>query len=154
MWPRRQAGPKSGWSPSSGATPERVIISTVAQPSLVGEIAERLTARRRRHLLEPKQSAGSAGCDDVLPGLDDHDSDGALRCGHRRIRGRGLVRLIVELDTEVAEPLADGAAHDGRVLANAGGEHERVEAAKRSRHRADGEGYAVHEDCKRDAGAL
>ena len=69
-----------------------------------------------------------------------------LCCSRLEIRGpvRG-VGLRVQLDAEPRGGLADAAADLGGVLADAGGEHQRVDPAEHGGERADLLGRAVDE---------
>src|SRR5207244_1619464 len=53
---------------------------------------------------------------------------------------------------EEPEPVADASADGGGVLADAGGEDERVEPAEGDAHRADRAGDPVRVDVERDPG--
>ena len=59
--------------------------------------------------------------------------------------GRAAALATVELDSEEAQPLADGGPDGGGVFADTGGEDERVEAAQRGCHPADSGRNAVGE---------
>ena len=64
----------------------------------------------------------------------------------REIRGPPLaIRVRVQVDAEPRRRVADPAADLGRVLADAGGEDERVDAAEHRGERADLLGGAVDE---------
>ena len=56
------------------------------------------------------------------------------RGNHALIRG---VSLFVELDSKEFQPVADPGTDGGRVLSDAGSEHQRVQSAERRRERAD-----------------
>ena len=62
-----------------------------------------------------------------------------------------IVVLGVDLDTQMAQPLGGGGADNRRTLADAAGEHERVEPARCGGHRADPGNQAMdeHVECHR-----
>ena len=64
---------------------------------------------------------------------------------------RGVGR-VVDLDAQVLEPVADAGADRGRLLADAAGEHERVEPAEHRRQRADVLAGLVAEDVDGERG--
>jgi hypothetical protein len=53
-------------------------------------------------------------------------------------RSAGFVRLFVDFQAEPCRSFADAAANFGRVFSNAGGKHQRIEAAQRGNARALG----------------
>ena len=66
-----------------------------------------------------------------------------------RVAVRGAVAGDVERHAEEAEPLGGPATNLGRVLADAAGEDERIEAAERRGHRGDSGAQPVHVDLER-----
>ena len=74
----------------------------------------------------------------------DHiDRDLAAGRGYQRpSRGIGV---IVQLDAKPSELLGDAAADHGRILADAGGENERIQSAERRRQHPGAESGAMNE---------
>src|SRR5262249_10778648 len=85
-----------------------------------------------------------------------HDRDPHLRRGRGDlgVAGCSLVEAWVELGTEEAQVSADLPPNPCRVLADAGGEHERVETGERYGHGSHGRGNAVCEDAERELGRV
>ena len=87
----------------------------------------------------------------LVRGHDEHGdaSRHPSRCAAGRSR-RSRVALGIELDAEALEPRERPRAHDRRVLADARGEHDRVDAAELRGVRADVRADAVRVDLERE----
>src|SRR3954469_2405605 len=81
--------------------------------------------------------ACGAGGDPLLAGSYDEDARAARRRGDVDIRLGRVVARRVELHAEETQSLGHAGANGRRVLADAGGEDERVEAAGGNCHRSD-----------------
>src|SRR5271169_6909148 len=95
------------------------------------------------------QRAGVAGNHQILVGLDDIGGDTASR--HADAPTVLAVGCLVELQAQPAACPADGAANRYRILADAGGKDDAVDASERSRERADLTSRAVIKHLERKA---
>src|SRR5262245_58983101 len=105
---------------------------------------------RRAGSGEPEQPARVPGNHQFLVGWNDPRLHAARRGGDARTVP--LVRCIVEVDAEPGRRVADAAADLGGVLADAGREHETVDATEHGRERADFLGGAIDEVVDREPG--
>ena len=111
-----------------------------------------LSAAVRADSMSPSSDARVPGDHQLFVGRN-HPAD--TRLPAREIRGPVAgVGVLVELDAEPGRGLADAPADLGGVLADAGGEHEAVDAAQHRGERADLLGRAVDEVVDGEARAL
>src|SRR5690606_26797502 len=96
-----------------------------------------------------------AGDLELLVRRDDEDAHPAARRRDvARLTGASLVGGVVELDPEHVQTGERAGADLGRVLADAGGEHDRVDAAEGGRVGADVLAQPVAVDLERERGGL
>src|SRR5690606_40984883 len=96
-----------------------------------------------------------AGDLELLVRGDDEDAHPAARRRDvARLTGASLVGGVVELDPEHVQTGERAGADLGRVLADAGGEHDRVDAAEGGRVGADVLAQPVAVDLERERGGL
>src|SRR5438128_10130994 len=92
-----------------------------------------------------------AGYHKVLVGLHHEDGDTTIWCADAR--PVLTVGRLVELDPEPAADPADGASYRYSILADAGGEHDPVNAPERCCERTDLAGCAIAEHLDRKSRA-
>src|SRR5438067_290599 len=157
--PARRVWRNTVCSPGPRCSPPGTVLSRAhiygygrsLRPPQGTSIAPRRRAVFRQTLLELEQGPRGAGSHQVLARLEHDDIDWAVARRDGGVRPRGFVGLVVQFDAEKSKLLTDGCADGRRVLTDAGGEHERFEAAERRRHRAHGRRYAIGEDGESEA---